>query len=353
MSDCASAPAKWDLSSGPGVSFAGTPDDHDKPLMQMQSRPSREVVRREMDNCDAVIVRQSNLGWLAAREAQYRGIPWAVEVVGDAWNAYWHYGGIVGKLYAPYAFMQSRRWIGRACFAIYVTSKYLQERYPCTGVRGSASDVEIRPVPNSVMEGRLVRCHKGGLYSAQSPMIGMVGSLFNRHKGLYVALKAMRRLLDHGTPAKLNVLGDGRLDYWRSQAQRLGVGDVVSFQGGLPSGEPVMKWLDRMDIYIQPSLTEGLPRALIEAMSRGLPCLGSACGGIPELLLPECLHRPGDDKVLAHQLMRAVEDKAWRIQQSHTNWEKAQVYHRDQVEVQRDAFWSLFVDGIRKGRCCS
>ena len=48
-----------------------------------------------------------------------------------------------------------------------------------------------------------------------------------------------------------------------------------------------MSILTDSDIYIQPSLQEGLPRAVVEAMSTALPCIGFNTGGIPELLEPE------------------------------------------------------------------
>lgn len=57
--------------------------------------------------------------------------------------------------------------------------------------------------------------------------------------------------------------------------------------------------LDTCDIYVQPSLQEGLPRALIEAMSRGCPCIGARTAGIPELLPEECLTSRGSAGAIA------------------------------------------------------
>ena len=107
-----------------------------------------------------------------------------------------------------------------------------------------------------------------------------------------------------------------------------------------------------LDLYVQPSLHEGLPRALIEAMSRGLPALASSCGGIPELLPPECLHRPGDDKALAKQLARMVQTPAWRMQQAERNFREARNYYRDRLESQRDAFWGRFAEEVMKTTRC-
>ena len=80
------------------------------------------------------------------------------------------------------------------------------------------------------------------------------------------------------------------------------------FNGVLPSGQPVLNWLDDIDIYVQPSFQEGLPRALVEAMSGGRPAFASTTGGIPELLPADCLHCPGDAARLGASIARAAED---------------------------------------------
>ena len=79
------------------------------------------------------------------------------------------------------------------------------------------------------------------------------------------------------------MVGDGNRERLEKIISDLGVEDQVEFMGVM-THERVFEWLDSIDIYIQPSRQEGLPRALIEAMSRGLPCIGARTGGIPELL---------------------------------------------------------------------
>ncbi len=347
MSNCKEIPKKWNLSSGPSVTFVGTPDDHNNPLMQLQSGQKLQIIRKQMDNCDAVVICQSLLGWLAAREAKSRGIPWAVEVVCDIWDAYWNYGTFLGKLYAPIAWLDSSFWIRRADFAKYVTREYLQRRYPCGGVSCGVSDVQINAVSKIILEQRISRWRTTQPDLSKTFVVGMIGSLFTRYKGLHIALRALRRLANQGIKLELRVLGDGNLEVWRQEAKKLRVIDSLRLDGCLPSGNPVMKWLDDLDIYIQPSFQEGLPRALIEAMSRGLPALGSTCGGIPELLPMECLHRPGDHKTLARQLEKMVSDIFWRIQQAQRNFSEAQNYYGERVDDRRDAFWQQFIRYIR------
>jgi glycosyltransferase involved in cell wall biosynthesis len=62
--------------------------------------------------------------------------------------------------------------------------------------------------------------------------------------------------------------------------------------------------------------TEGLPRALIEALAAGLPSVGSRVGGVPELLPPEVLFAPGSVDDLVRVLRRVIDDEELRTRLS-------------------------------------
>jgi glycosyltransferase involved in cell wall biosynthesis len=341
-------PDNWNLSSRERVNFFALPDDHGNLSMQLQRRRfAKPIIDEALSDIDAVIVRQSAVGWLVAKAAEKRGIPWAVEVVGDAWDAFWNYGSLAGKFYAPIAHYATRHWIARAKFAIYVTQHYLQHRYPCGGHLGSASNVELTPTKDGVLSQRLSKNYKS---CDQLFVFGMIGSLVNKYKGLHIALRALKQLKDGGYNVQLKVLGGGRLEYWKEYAGSMGLADSLQLDGVLPSGEAVSNWLDSLDIYIQPSFQEGLPRALIEAMSRGLPSLGSSCGGIPELLEKNFLHKPGDAKTLASQMAKLINDKSLRQESSERNFEEAKKYDRERVEAKRHAFWASFAEHVIKSK---
>jgi glycosyltransferase involved in cell wall biosynthesis len=136
------------------------------------------------------------------------------------------------------------------------------------------------------------------------------------------------------------VLGPGDPADWRALAEREGVADLVAFDGTREAGEGVRRWLDGLDIHLQPSFQEGLPRATIEAMSRGVACIGSTCGGIPELLSPERTHRPGDAAGLADCVRRLASDPALIAETSRIDLEAAQSYHADALRSRRDEVYS-------------
>jgi glycosyltransferase involved in cell wall biosynthesis len=84
--------------------------------------------------------------------------------------------------------------------------------------------------------------------------------------------------------------------------------------------------LDKADVFVLPSYQEGLPRAMIEAMARALPCIGSTVGGIPELLNQEDMIPPGNVAALADKIRSVVTNPERMNMMSARNWEKAKKY---------------------------
>lgn len=337
-----------DVSAGPGVRFAEIPSATTLRAKLVGSGQVRQALREVLQEADGLIARNSEIGLLAAAEAQKLRKPWAVEVVSSAFDAYWHHGSWRGKAYAPWAEYATKRWVGRAPYALYVTKGFLQQRYPCPGRIAACSDVQLPRAEESVLQERRKRIRGG----AGRPVIGMIGSLTQAYKGLGTALAALRRLKQQGQAFEFRVLGGGDVSSWQSLAAREGVAAETVFCGTIPSGE-VPAWLDAVDVYVQPSLTEGLPRALLEAMSRGCPALGSQVGGIPELLSLPCLHRPGDSAALAGLLQRSLQDRAWRMAAAVRNFRLAATYAPDQVEPVRRRFWEDFRRACARGERAS
>jgi glycosyltransferase involved in cell wall biosynthesis len=100
--------------------------------------------------------------------------------------------------------------------------------------------------------------------------------------------------------------------------------------------------MDELDLYVIPSLGEGLPRALVEAMSRGLPAIGSRRGGIPELVDGRWLHRPGDDRGLARLVAGLLDDPAALQAEARRSWETAGRFTAGALEQRREALVHRF-----------
>ena len=161
-----------------------------------------------------------------------------------------------------------------------------------------------------------------------------------------VLIDAVGECANHGLDLRLTVVGDGKhRAELESRVARLGLGNRVCFRGRLPAGEAICDELDRADLFALPSRTEGLPRAMIEAMARGLPCIGSTVGGIPELLPPEDLVPPNDSSALARKIAEVVADRRRMARMSARNLEAVRDYREETLRNRRSRILFLSPPG--------
>lgn len=107
--------------------------------------------------------------------------------------------------------------------------------------------------------------------------------------------------------------------------EKEGISEHVIFLGYKPR-EEVFNLLDQSDLFVLPSRQEGLPRAMVEAMERGLPCIGTYRGGIPELLEEEDLVPSDNVEALANKIMEVLSDTEKMNNMSARNLKKAKEY---------------------------
>ena len=103
--------------------------------------------------------------------------------------------------------------------------------------------------------------------------------------------------------------------------------------------------LDKADLFLMPSRSEGLPRALIEAMARGLPCIGSNIGGIPELLPQDAMVPPEDPVQLSDKLAKLLAEPAQLRKMSEINLRVAAGYIEGTLSARRREFY----EHLRRG----
>src|SRR5262249_10510127 len=156
----------------------------------------------------------------------------------------------------------------------------------------------------------------------------------------HVLIDAVAQCVRGGLDLQLVMVGDGKhRPELEAQAVTLGIGARVRFLGQLTAGGPVRTQLDRADLFVLPSFTEGLPRAMVEAMARALPCLGSTAGGIPELLPPEDMVPPGNRTALAAKIREVVTDPERLARMSARNLALAREYDEKFLRQQRIDFY--------------
>lgn len=129
------------------------------------------------------------------------------------------------------------------------------------------------------------------------------------HPGL---LRAFARLHRELPQCRLHLVGDGESrPEMEVLAKELGIGDAVTFHGMQSNVYP---YLHDADIFVLPSLYEGIPMTIIEAMGTGLPIAASRVGGIPGLLDggESGMLIENDDDAIAAALKTLVLDQSLR-----------------------------------------
>jgi glycosyltransferase involved in cell wall biosynthesis len=162
------------------------------------------------------------------------------------------------------------------------------------------------------LEGRSVetdrwRTRKNLGVDTRACLIGTVGRL-TPVKGIPYLLEAARILLHQGTKVKVLIVGDGsiRLDLM-VQTRNLGISENVVFLG---HREDTDELLQALDIFVLPSLSEGIPMALLEAMAASRAVVASRVGGIPEIVedgFEGFLVEPMDADSLAERCRQLIE----------------------------------------------
>jgi glycosyltransferase involved in cell wall biosynthesis len=114
-----------------------------------------------------------------------------------------------------------------------------------------------------------------------APVLGTVGRL-TEVKQQHLLIRAFARVRERVPKAHLILVGDGPLmGELRSLASQLGVGSVTHLVGYRP--EP-QRYLPLLDVFALTSSSEGIPQALLEASSAGIPAVASRVGGVPEVI---------------------------------------------------------------------
>jgi phosphatidylinositol alpha-1,6-mannosyltransferase len=161
-------------------------------------------------------------------------------------------------------------------------------------------------------------------------------------KGHVYLIRAMKSVIA-GTEGQvlLEILGDGpERPALEAEVKALGLANHIRFVGLVKRGALLHQYLDRAQLYILPSLTEGMGRGLIEAMARGVPCVASAVGGVPEYLAKECLVPGADPGALASKILTVMDKPDTLARWSAANVAATLAFSPESLKTIRTRFWS-------------
>jgi glycosyltransferase involved in cell wall biosynthesis len=296
----------------------------------------RKQYRNVVGDCEVALVRlPSTIGFSIARLVVKKKIPLACEVVASPYDFFRiKKPGIEKILYGIYHF-QLKRACASADGVAYVTESALQQHYPASKAGSfttNYSSAKIKPEFYTASrelsaEGPLVLCH-------------VAHPINNYEKGHDIAIRVVAELNRRmSRTVQLRFAGDGELvPEFIQLAEKEGIAGHVEFPGVLSMSE-LHHLLTTSDAMILPTLTEGLPRVIIEAMATGLPCVSTPVGGIPELLPAEFLCHPTDVKAFADKLELLFTNRELYKTESERNFSRSKDYAEDKLQLKRTNFF--------------
>ena len=208
--------------------------------------------------------------------------------------------------------------------AVVVVSKAMRDRLIAAG----AEETKLNVVYNGIDRSLFMPSDKGGArgelgLDRDKRIILFAGNL-KPVKGLDGLIRAVSRL--DIEDVELHLLGSGPLDSeLRSTAAGSGAADRIFFHGAV-SHDMIPRWISASDLVVLPSISEGTPNIILEALACSRPVVASRVGGVPEIVSSSSgiLFPPGDDGALRSALRKALE-REWNedaIECPASSWEE-------------------------------
>lgn len=273
------------------------------------------------------------IGGIVISVLNKKKIPYSCEVVGNPWDVFAK--GSVEHPLRPIIRRIStvilKKQVKNSEACLYVTQRTLQQMYP---TRKKTFSVGVSDV---IVRDDLISSEPKVLGYKNQYSIISVGSLAQMYKAPDIVLTALYILKKRGFNLHLTWLGDGKfkqdmIDF----SKKLGVD--ADFKGNV-SPDIVHQNLTLSDIFLLVSRTEGLPRAMVEAMAHGLPCIGSRVGGIPELLESSALVEKDNPEQLAELIQKMITDYEFVNAQARRNLNEAFFYKESRLKILRNSFF--------------
>lgn len=233
------------------------------------------------------------------------GVPILVRTVHSDWEASLHLGKMKVALYR---WMEGRAFGATTGFA--VVSEHLRGYLFNRGV----PEKRIRTIPNGIDTELFINKTASDIFrDAGEIRLGVIGRL-TEQKGLFYLFKAFAGLVnEEKLKLHLYVIGEGYyLDKLKQAVDEFKIRENVTFTGFCKDMGSVFS---ELDLAVMPSLSEGLPITLLEAMAAGVPVIATAVGGIPSLIKDGSVGRlvpPRDAEALAVAIAELAASKELR-----------------------------------------
>lgn len=258
----------------------------------------------------------------------------------DAVNTHWLYpdaiavNNIVGKLGIPHTVTALGSDVNRELLIDSKKTQILKTLEDVSSITVVSNNLKTKLVEHNISSDKITVIHNGvdvnkfhlreksacrkklGI-STVIPTVTYVGRL-SSEKNICTLINAIKIVLDKGKQIRLLIVGDGPLrNELANQVEELGIEENITFTGSVRHDD-IALWISATDYFCLPSLTEGCPNVVLEALSCGRPVIGSTAGAIPDLIVDSkngFVFDPIDTKNLANLLLKSMD----------TNWNEYEI----------------------------
>jgi glycosyltransferase involved in cell wall biosynthesis len=211
---------------------------------------------------------------------------------------------------------------------------------------GGFCNRDIFVIPNGIDLDRFNNLSKKDLRSGlqlgqDAKIITFIGRL-HPVKGVTFLIKAMKLIKNEEPNTKLIIIGDGsEKERLKEIARELNLEPSVIFLQQVPN-QSIPKYTVASDVFVLPSLSEGFPLTILEAMASGLPVVSTRVGGLSEIITEGengFLVEPGKPEQLAEKILFFLKNDEARAKVSENNKEKAKQYSWESIVSKVEAIY--------------
>lgn len=165
-------------------------------------------------------------------------------------------------------------------------------------------------------------------------------------KGVQYLITAMKKIHEKMPDSRLILVGDGEeRERLAALAIQLGIQEYVQFVGIVPQ-EEVKTFMQNADVFVLPSLSEGFPNVILEAMACGLPVIASRVGGIPDIITNDTngyLVDAKDTDDMANKILLLLSDDNLRKKFSDNNRDLVKKYDWENLTIELEKIYKCSI----------
>ncbi len=334
-SDCVEA--QWDLAEGPNVKIRAVENYQGLSGFLKKFPYLLFQCKAGVQECEALILRlPGELGALCWFWAALLGKKYGATLVANGSESIQLLPNklryIPVKLLGKLNNLILKYQIKNACAVSYVSTKLAEIFPPSPGVKSYFfSTVQLSPLQLGVPK-------KGFPPNSKIKFVTIANLI--PAKGNEFILKALADFEKiSGRDWFWTILGEGeQREFLTELARKLGVLPKVNMPGFVPRKE-IDTYLESSDIFLFGSLSEGMPRVLIEAAAKGLPIISTDVGGVGDIVAPEWLVPIRDSKVVTEKIIALLENENKYISASRQNLENSKKFLSDRLLQEKISFF--------------